>query len=103
MIALTRNVWTVEDLMSRLQLDVDRLAEVTGVDAKVVEAIVQLRYTPSLQDRLRISAVLGVDRSQIHGNGLNRIHGVEKRVLFGKNRIGQREKVEHILRERHTG
>ena len=65
MIALTRNVWTVEDLMHRLQLDTVRLSEVTGVDLKVVEAIVQLRYTPSLQDRLRISAVLGVDRRQI--------------------------------------
>ena len=81
MIALTRNVWTVEDLMRRLQLDSAQLAAVAGVDARIVEAIVELRYTPSLQHRLRISAVLGVDQRQIIWGHVNAVdHDV--RLLF---------------------
>jgi len=65
MIAFTRNMWTVRDLMHLLQLDTIALAQAAGVEPTVVEAIAELRYTPSFEHRLRISAVLGVNRSQI--------------------------------------
>ena len=65
MVALNRNVWTVADLMLRLHLDIAGLARATGVEPKIVDAIVHHRYTPCLKHRQRIAAVLGVGHSQL--------------------------------------
>jgi transcriptional regulator with XRE-family HTH domain len=52
--------WLVERGLSQSEL-VDR----TGLDKRVVEAIIHGRYTPSPDQRGRIAAVLGVSSEQI--------------------------------------
>jgi ribosome-binding protein aMBF1 (putative translation factor) len=43
----------------------EELVASAGLDAKVVQAIVQGRYTPSPQQRQRLAAALGVDLAQV--------------------------------------
>jgi hypothetical protein len=51
--------------MEQCGLDLPALIEKSGLDPKVVEAIVAGRYTPSPQQRARIARVLGVDADQV--------------------------------------
>lgn len=52
--------WRVADLMDQHKYNVSTLAETTGLENRVVEAIACQRYTPSLQQRLSVSAVFGL-------------------------------------------
>ena len=65
MIGQSSKPWRVADLMYQHQYDVSALAETTGLDDRVVEAIACQRYTPSLQQRLRVSSVFGLERERI--------------------------------------
>ncbi len=43
----------------------EQLLAASGLDRKVLDAIVQGRYTPSPQQRLRVAAALGVESAQV--------------------------------------
>jgi len=54
------------------------LIEATGLNARVVEAIVSCRYTPSPSQRQRIAAALGVSAEQVawgHKTEVMHLHG----------------------------
>ena len=57
---------------------VEQLIAASGLDAKVVKAIVSGNYTPSPQQRQRIAAVLGVTVGEISWD-----HAVEVQHLRG--------------------
>jgi hypothetical protein len=52
-------------LMAELGIDVPKLMESSGLEQRVVEAIVACRYTPSPEQRRRLAAALGVEAGQI--------------------------------------
>jgi ribosome-binding protein aMBF1 (putative translation factor) len=55
-----------------------QLVAASGLDERVVEAIVQGRYTPSPQQRARLAAALGVDLAQItwdHATAVDHLYG----------------------------
>ena len=56
---------SVVDWMAERVLTVAALVEATGLDKRVVEAIVHGRYTPSPEQRQRIAAALGLDPDQV--------------------------------------
>jgi plasmid maintenance system antidote protein VapI len=58
-------VKTVADWMAERDMVLVGLVEASGLEAKVVEAIVRGRYTPSPQQRQRLAAALGVSPEQI--------------------------------------
>ena len=58
-------VKTVAEWMTERGLDLARLVESSGLDARVVEAIAQGRYTPSPRQRQRLAAALGVEVDQV--------------------------------------
>ena len=58
-------VKTLGEWMADRGLDLATLIAVSGLDRRVVEAVVGNRYTPSPQQRQRLSAVLGVVPEQV--------------------------------------
>jgi hypothetical protein len=59
-------------------LSPEQLRDAAVLDAKVFDAIVQGRYTPSPQQRQRLAAALGVDVGQIawgHVNPVAHVYG----------------------------
>jgi transcriptional regulator with XRE-family HTH domain len=69
---------TVDELCIAKQLDVKKLAELSGVDEQRVLAIVLGRWTPSPAERDQIATVLGVTREQIawgHKTPIQHIYG----------------------------
>lgn len=50
----------VADLMTQQGIDFEELVDSSGVDADVVVAMIHERYTPSPQQRRRVSRRLGV-------------------------------------------
>jgi|COG998Drversion2_1049125.scaffolds.fasta_scaffold2088201_1 plasmid maintenance system antidote protein VapI len=65
MITFPRTVHKVVELMEDLEVSQKELIDSTGMDDKVVDAVVHQRYTPSPEQRDRVSAVFGVTRHQI--------------------------------------
>ncbi len=68
----------ISQWMSDRGLDLAGLVEATKLDAKVVEAIVSGRYTPSPQQRQRIAAALSVDAEQVqwgHSTPVEHMYG----------------------------
>lgn len=51
--------------MAEKGVGIQQLLEATGLDRKVVQAIVQGRYTPSPQQRQRLAAALGVAPEEV--------------------------------------
>lgn len=64
MIALPK-IRSVADLMEQCELELEELAQLSGLGPTVVSAIVNQRYTPSPEQRNRISNVLGVEHEQV--------------------------------------
>jgi ribosome-binding protein aMBF1 (putative translation factor) len=58
-------VKTLAEWMAERGIDVSELIAASGLDARVVEAIAQCRYTPSPQQRQRLAAALGIEPEQI--------------------------------------
>ncbi len=59
-------------------LTLERLEEMTGLDRKVLEAIVHGRYTPSPQQRQLVAAALGIATEQIawgHTTEVSHLYG----------------------------
>ena len=59
------SVKTVAQWMTDRGLSLDTLVAASRLDSRVVEAIVQGRYTPSPDQRQRLAAALGVESEQI--------------------------------------
>ena len=56
---------SLDALLRDQQMDVDHLVTRTGIEHKIIEAMVAQRYTPSPEQRQQVSRVLGVHREQI--------------------------------------
>jgi hypothetical protein len=56
---------TVEDLMRERRTNVSRMVGVTRIEQRVVDAIAHQRYTPSPDQRERVSRALEYPREQI--------------------------------------
>jgi hypothetical protein len=65
MLAIESKFRTVEELMGLCRIDLDELVRSTGVERRIVDAIACQRYTPSPQQRERVSRVLCYPRNQI--------------------------------------
>lgn len=65
MITTPKQVRWVSDLMDEQQISLDDLVRTTGVEKRVIQAIVEQRFTPDPQQRDRVSRALGVDRHGI--------------------------------------
>jgi hypothetical protein len=69
---------SLSEWMAERGIDLERLLSATGLDRKVVEAILHGRYTPSPQQRRSIAAVLGLEPEQItwgHSNPVSHLYG----------------------------
>jgi transcriptional regulator with XRE-family HTH domain len=72
------DVKTVAQWMAARKLAQDQIVAASGLDERVVEAIVRGRYTPSPQQRQRLAAALGVDLAQItweHATAVDHLYG----------------------------
>jgi hypothetical protein len=58
-------VKSVAQWMAEQELGMDDLIAASRLDQRVVEAIIQSRYTPSPEQRQRLAAALGVSAEQI--------------------------------------
>jgi hypothetical protein len=65
MIAATNEYQTVESLMGERHVDLEKLVVATGVEPRVVAAIAHQRYTPSPEQRERVSTALRFPRDRI--------------------------------------
>src|SRR5262245_25480139 len=69
---------SVTDWLAERGLSLDALEEASGVDRKVLSAIIAGRYTPSPAQRERVAAALGVAKEQIvwgHTNEVTHLYG----------------------------
>jgi len=69
---------SVAECMTERGSSVAALVDASGLDRKVVEAIVHGQYTPSPQQRQRLAAALGLTAGDIawgHGVSVEHIHG----------------------------
>lgn len=65
MITISRSVRSVAEVMKDNEVGLEELIERTGIDDKVVVAIVRQQYTPAPDQRDALCDVLGVFRSQV--------------------------------------
>ena len=68
----------IADWMAERNVGVPDLVAATGLDKRVVEAIVHGRYTPSPEQRQRLSAALGADPEQVvwgHAAQVSHVYG----------------------------
>ena len=71
-------VCKLDEWMRLRGLDAGGLVTATGLDARIVEALLAGRYTPSPQQRRRVAAALLVDPSQIgwgHAAAVEHMYG----------------------------
>lgn len=69
---------SIAECLSERKLTLAELEDATGMDRKVLEAIVHGRYTPSPEQRRRVAAALGTDPQHIawgHASEVQHIHG----------------------------
>jgi hypothetical protein len=77
---------TVSQWLDELGMDVAQLVASSGIDRKVVEAIVADRYTTSPAQRERIAAAMGVSAQQIRwGNAIEVDHLYGHGPQFGRS------------------
>ena len=72
------DVRTVAQWIAERNLSPEQLVAGSGLDERVVEAIIRGRYTPSPHQRSRLAAALGVDLEQIswdHANAVDHLYG----------------------------
>jgi hypothetical protein len=56
---------TVADWMSERRIELADLLSATSLEGKILQAIIDGRYTPSPQQRRRVAAALGVNPEQV--------------------------------------
>ena len=69
---------SVDQLCAQRGIDARQLAELAGLDAQRVQAIVMGRWTPSPTERDKIAAVFGVTRDDItwgHKTPIQHLYG----------------------------
>jgi ribosome-binding protein aMBF1 (putative translation factor) len=69
---------TVAAWLAERGYDVEQLAASSGLDRRVVEAIVHARYTPSPEQRQRLCAALGVALDEVawgHAAQVEHVYG----------------------------
>ena len=72
------HVKPITDWMTERTVRVPDLVAATGLDKRVVEAIVHGRYTPSPEQRRRLAVALGVDPEQVawgHSAQVSHVYG----------------------------
>jgi hypothetical protein len=72
------DIRSLVDWMQVRGLETDDLVTATGLEARVIEALVAGRYTPSPQQRRRVAAALLVDLEQIawgHAAAVEHMYG----------------------------
>jgi hypothetical protein len=75
-LVIMTQVKSVADWMAERTIDLAELVESSGLDSRVVEAIVCGRYTPSPQQRQRLAAALGVGPEQVAWGHLTQVEHV---------------------------
>jgi len=65
MIAKQREYQTVQELLAERRIDLDELVKTTGVERRIIDAIAHQRYTPSPEQRERVSSALNFPHSHI--------------------------------------
>ncbi len=65
MVTFQREFRTVAELMEERRMDVAQLVRSTGVEPRVVRAIAGQRYTPSPEQRQRVSIALSFPKNRI--------------------------------------
>ena len=71
---------TVSDLMNERKMELGELVRFTGLDDRVARAIAHQRYTPSPQQRLRVSIALGFPRNWIVWGHLSIVEELNARL-----------------------
>lgn len=69
---------SIGELMAERNVGVSDIVSATGLERKVVEAIVNGRYTPSPEQRRRMAEALGVEPQCLawgHAQSVEHIHG----------------------------
>jgi len=72
------NAKSIREWMAERGLGMTQLLDAAAMDRKVLEAIVNGRYTPSPQQRQRLAAALGIEVNQIqwgHTNPVEHMYG----------------------------
>jgi ribosome-binding protein aMBF1 (putative translation factor) len=75
---MAQQVKSVADWMAERAVSPAQLVAASGLDRRVVEAIAQGRYTPSPEQRRRLSAALGVGPEQVawgHQTPVEHVYG----------------------------
>jgi hypothetical protein len=68
----------LEQWMAERGVTLDQLRAASGLDRKILDAILHGRYTPSPQQRQRVAGALGVEPGQVawgHTAPVEHIHG----------------------------
>ena len=82
---------SVGQWMAERNLDMEKMLAVSRLERKVLEAIIQGRYTPSPQQRQRVADALGVDAADIQWGHVNEVaHVYGHGPQFGHLVIRQR-------------
>ena len=58
-------ILSVRDWMLERGLSKDQLIQESGLDDRVIEAIIAMRYTPSPEQRRRVAEILKVEADQV--------------------------------------
>ena len=69
-------VKTIAEWLKELGLSFEEFVEKSAMDKRVVDAIVHGRYTPSPEQRQRLSAALGMSPEQIHWGHLSQVEHI---------------------------
>jgi transcriptional regulator with XRE-family HTH domain len=69
-------VRSITDWMQERGLSVEALLQATGLDRRIVEAIIQGRYTPSPQQRQALAAALSIAPAQVGWGHVNPVEHV---------------------------
>jgi hypothetical protein len=75
MIARAREYQTVAEIMEQHEIGIEELDAFTGLGPRIVESIVRQRYTPSPEQRERVSNALGETRERIIWGHLALVEG----------------------------
>ncbi|MCI0461331.1 MAG: helix-turn-helix transcriptional regulator [Gemmataceae bacterium] len=75
---MTQPVKGIQEWMAERGLSTEQLRAASALDPRVLDAILQGRYTPSPQQRQKVAAALGVEPAQVawgHTAPVEHIHG----------------------------
>jgi transcriptional regulator with XRE-family HTH domain len=71
-------IQSVHEWMSERRVELEQLEETSGLDRKLLTAIIEGRYTPSPEQRERVAGALGIAKEEIawgHTNEVTHLYG----------------------------